>query len=74
MVRSVIRLWALALMLSAVLVAAGQRWSQPLHPEPLLAWLLVLGLPLVVALWLGFNWRLPAGQGGESLNIAEVEP
>jgi hypothetical protein len=74
MLRSVIRLWALALMLSVALVAAGQRWPQPIDPDPRLVLLLVLGPPAVVLVWLALQWRLPAGQGGESGHSAEENP
>lgn len=72
MVRSVLRLWALALMLSAALAAAGERWPAPLVPQPLLVFALVLGLPVVMLVWLTVHWQLPspvaaaAGEGGES--------
>jgi hypothetical protein len=71
-VRSLLRLWALALMLSAGLAAAGERWPEPLAPRPLVVLALVLGLPVAVLVWLAANWRLPppigsgAGEGGES--------
>ena len=55
--RSVLRLWALALALSAALTAAGQRWPQPLEPD--LRWVvtLVLGVPLLVGLVLVLQWQ-----------------
>ncbi|MCP9927072.1 hypothetical protein KBY90_04205 [Cyanobium sp. CH-040] len=69
-VRPVLRLWALALALSSVLAAAGGRWPRPLVPDAALVWSLVLGPPLLMALWLAATWRLhpqaAAGDRGES--------
>jgi hypothetical protein len=65
-------LWALALALSALLVAAGQRWPRPLPILPLLVIALLLGPPLLMALWLLGRWRLPASdQGGQSPQATE---
>ncbi len=64
MVRSLLRLWALSLMLSVVLAAAAERWPQPLPIVPAVVALLVLLPPLLVLVWLGFNWRLPAPPAG----------
>jgi hypothetical protein len=67
---AVLRLWALALAISAGLVAAGLRWPQPLQPRGDVVALLLLGPPLVMALWLLSHWRLdPAGASGK-----EVDP
>ncbi len=63
--RSIARLWALALALSALLVAAGERWPQPLPPRADLAWALVLVPPLLLALWL-LRPQGPTADGGES--------
>ena len=64
--------WALSLGLSALLVAAGQRWPQPPELRPALVWSLVWLPPLVMALWLVGRWRLPgAGQEGESVDPAQ---
>jgi peptidoglycan/LPS O-acetylase OafA/YrhL len=63
--RPVVWLWTLALLLSALLVAAGQHWPQPLVPEPRAVWALVLGLPLLMAL------RLLVGDRGESGDRAQ---
>jgi ABC-type molybdate transport system permease subunit len=60
------RLWALALALSALLVAAGQRWPAPLPLQPALVWGLVLVPPLVLGLWLLTHWSLADPDGGES--------
>jgi hypothetical protein len=58
-------LWALALAMSVVLVAAGDRWPGPLPIQPSLVAALLLGPPLLMALWLLLRWRLPADpQGG----------
>jgi hypothetical protein len=60
-------LWLLALGLSAALDAAGRRWSDPLFPEPLLVWSLLLAPPLATGAWLLRGWSLPpAGQEGQS--------
>jgi len=73
MVRTLLRFWALSLMLSAVLAAAGERWPQPLPVVPAVVALLVLLPPLLVLVWLGFNWRqqpdpaaVGTGERGES--------
>jgi hypothetical protein len=80
MVRSLLRLWALSLMLSVVLAAAAERWPQPLPIVPVVVALLVLLPPLLVLVWLGFNWRLPAqpqgggtGERGESQDLQPRE-
>jgi hypothetical protein len=62
----VLRLWALALALSALLAAAGQRWPAPLPLQPAVVWLLVLLPPLAVGVWLLAHWALPAPDRGES--------
>jgi hypothetical protein len=71
----VLRLWALALALSALLAAAGERWPAPLAPDARLVGGLVLGPPLLMALWLAATWHLdpepPAGDRGESGHRAE---
>ncbi|MEB3321558.1 MAG: hypothetical protein VKI81_01920 [Synechococcaceae cyanobacterium] len=60
-------LWGLALALSALVVAAGRLRSDPPAPSPGWVAALVLGPPLMMALWLLLRWRLPpAGEGGES--------
>lgn len=65
--RQVAWLWVLALGFSALPVAAGRHWPQPLVITPRLIWLLVLGPPAVMALWLASRWSLPpGGEGGES--------
>ncbi|MBM5797324.1 MAG: hypothetical protein FJ050_05600 [Cyanobacteria bacterium M_surface_7_m2_040] len=65
MLRDLLRYWALSLMLSAVLVAAGERWRQPLPVQPWLVAALVLIPPLLMLGWLALHWSLP-GEGGES--------
>ena len=84
MVRSLLRYWALSLMLSAVLAAAAERWPDPLPVEPLWVAALVLTPPLLVLVWIVLHWRLPAseltaegcrpGEGGQSQNRASMEP
>lgn len=66
---AVLALWALALALSAGLVAAGERWPQPLVPDGTWVWGLVLVPPLLMALWLLSAWRLePAGPHGQAVH------
>lgn len=66
-IRGMALLWLLALGLSAALAVAGRRWSDPLIPQPLLVWSLLLAPPLATAAWLLRGWSLPpAGQGGQS--------
>jgi hypothetical protein len=72
-------LWALALLGSALLVAAGRRWPDPLPPRLDLVWSLVVLPPLVLGVWLLAGWRLPgaddvADDGGESLRGTESVP
>ena len=59
----VVRLWALALAISAVLAAAGERWPAPLPLQPPVVWGLVWLPPLGMGLWLLVRWRLPGGSG-----------
>jgi hypothetical protein len=61
--RELLPVWALALALSAALVAAGERWPQPLAPDGRWVGLLVFGLPLLMGLALVAGWLLcsPAG-------------
>jgi hypothetical protein len=51
-------LWGLALALSALLVAAGQRWSAPLPIRGDLILVLLLTPALAVLAWLLGRWRL----------------
>jgi hypothetical protein len=60
--RSVLRLWALALAGSVLLVASGERWPEPLAVQPAVVWSLLLVPPALVALWLLIQWRNP-GEG-----------
>jgi hypothetical protein len=72
--RAVLRLWAVALVLSTALAAAGRRWPASPAPDP--RWIagLVLGVPLLVALVVLVRWPLPlesspaAGRRGESVD------
>jgi hypothetical protein len=57
-------LWALALLGSALLVAAGRRWPDPLPPRLELVWSLVVLPPLLLGVWLLVGWRLPVTAGG----------
>jgi hypothetical protein len=59
----VVRLWALALAISALLVAAGERWPAPLPLQLPLVWGLVWLPPLAMGLWLLARWRLPGVSG-----------
>ena len=61
-VRSVLRLWALALAGSVLLVASGERWPEPLAVQPAVVWSLLLVPPALVALVLLIRWRNP-GEG-----------
>jgi len=45
-------LWSVALIISAGLHWCGDRWPEPLPPSEPLALLLVLGQPVVLALWI----------------------
>jgi hypothetical protein len=71
--RAVLRLWMVALAISAGLAAAGERWPHTLRPDPAVVAALVLGVPLLMALLLLRRWPLPgvsahgpAGHRGES--------
>jgi len=64
--RNVLRSWALALAVSAALVAAGERWPQPLVINPALVWSLVLGPPALMAVVLLLRWPVPEAEGRES--------
>lgn len=61
--RSLLRTWALALLLSALLAAAGERWPRPLIPHAAAVWALLLLPTLALALVLWAGWALPEGQG-----------
>jgi hypothetical protein len=62
--RQLALVWLLALGLSALLVAAGRRWPQPLPLQPAWVWALLLVVPLVTLAALLVRWSL--GEGGES--------
>ncbi|MFN7898910.1 MAG: hypothetical protein ACK5N0_04470 [Synechococcaceae cyanobacterium] len=74
-------LWGLALVISAALAAAGQRWPDPLPIRGDLILVVLLAPPLAVLAWLLMHWSLapasldtpsvqePAGGGGESDGI-----
>ena len=80
MVRSVLRLWALSLMLSVVITAAGERWPQVLPVNAVVVALLVLIPPALMLVWLAFHWRLDAGavpgsgERGESQDPEAMNP
>ena len=62
--------WLLALGLSALMVAAGQRWSQPLPIRAAWVWAALFGLPLLTLVGVLARWPVPQGppspEGGES--------
>ncbi|MDA0717266.1 MAG: hypothetical protein O2839_03475 [Cyanobacteria bacterium] len=64
----VLRVWLLALAISAALAAAGERWPQPLPLLQGVVWLLVGLPPLLMGLWLLTHWSLPHPDKGESSN------
>ncbi len=79
--RQVLQLWALALAISAALVAAGQRWSESLVIRDSLVWGLLLLPSLVMVLVVLGRWSLPAapdltlpGQEGESDDSIQEQP
>ena len=55
-----LRVWSLALALSAVLAAAAERWPEPLPIRPAVVWALVLLPPSLMALVLLADWSLPS--------------
>ena len=57
--------WLLSLGLSALLVAAGRRWPQPLPLHPGWVWALLFGVPLATLALLVVRWSVV--EGGESL-------
>jgi hypothetical protein len=61
----VLRLWLLALALSALLVVAGHHWPEPLSPDGRLVWALLLMPPGLLALVL---WRGGSRDRGESID------
>jgi hypothetical protein len=63
--RDLLRSWALALALSAALVAAGEHWPEPLVIRPALVWSLVLLPPLLMAVVLLVRWPLPEPASGQ---------
>ena len=62
--------WLLALGLSALMVAAGQRWPQPLPIRAPWVWAALFGLPLVTLVGVLVRWSVPQVppplEGGES--------
>jgi hypothetical protein len=61
--------WLLALGLSALLVAAGRRWPEPLPLHPGWIWALLLLLPLATLALLLVRWSL--GEEGESFGAMQ---
>jgi hypothetical protein len=53
---SLLLVWGLALIISALLVLAGQHRPEPLVPTPALVWGLVLSPPLLMGLWIAGRW------------------
>jgi peptidoglycan/LPS O-acetylase OafA/YrhL len=60
--------WGVALLLSGLLVLAGERWPEPLEIRPLVLWSLVLGPPALLAVWLASRWGRCGGGEGQSTN------
>lgn len=58
-------LWSVALVVSAGLHWCGDRWPEQLPPSELLILLLVLGPPVVLALWILLR-SYGTHDGGES--------
>jgi hypothetical protein len=62
--------WLLALGLSALMVAAGQRWPQPLPIRAGWVWAALFGLPLLTLVGVLVRWSVPQAplppEGGES--------
>jgi hypothetical protein len=56
--RALLRSWALALVLSAALAVAGERWPQPLPPLPVAVAALLLLPTVAMALLLGARWSI----------------
>jgi hypothetical protein len=56
--RAIALMWLLALGLSAVLVAAGRRWLEPLPPRAGWIWALLLLVPLATLALLLARWPL----------------
>ena len=53
---SLLLVWGLALMISALLVLAGQHWPEPLVPTSARVWVPVLSPPLLMGLWIAGRW------------------
>ena len=51
--------WLLALGLSALLVAAGERWPQPLPIRAAWVWAALFGLPLLTLVAVLARWSVP---------------
>jgi hypothetical protein len=68
--RQIAGLWAFALVLSAALAAAGQRWPVAPSPRADVVVALLLLPPLLTALAVLARWRLP-GEGTESVRSSQ---
>jgi hypothetical protein len=66
-IRQVAVLWLLALVGSALLVAAGRHWPEPPAPDATLALVLIVLPPLAMGWWVRRRWHLPGDQRGERL-------
>jgi hypothetical protein len=74
--------WSLALLISALLVSAGQRWPEPLAVVPWQVWGLVLIPPLLMGVWIASRWdrvttaaagRSGDGDEGQSCNSSNAQ-
>ncbi len=74
--------WSLALLISALLVSAGQRWPDPLPVVAWQVWGWVLIPPLLMGVWIASRWgRVPAmaagpgaaGDKGQSCNSSHAQ-
>ena len=80
MLRPVLQVWSLSLMLSVLLVAAGERWPQSLSVQPLLVAALVVGPALLLLVWIALNWSIKASESrgtserGESQHPEAMDP
>jgi len=67
--RSIALMWLLSLGLSALLVAAGRRWPEPLPPRPEWIWALLSLVPLAILALVLSRWSL--GDERESSGAAQ---
>ncbi len=65
----ILRVWAVALLLSGLLVAAGRRWPVALTPTPAIVWALLLLPPLLMGVWIARRWgRIQQPDPSEALS------